>query len=161
MSVLFAVEIFTSHNRRLWEGNIFTLFVSSGGRGPTPAHWSLASGPRSFPGIRGQVATPWSLFQGVLFRRRGGGYPWLGEGGIAVRSPLARTRTGVLPLPPARTRTGVPPHQTGTTTDRIRHGWYTSCAFTQEDFLVSLGKYSRHPLGTNGTKIQNELMKNK
>ena len=70
----------------------FTLFVGAQGGGGTPAHLSLVSGTKSFPGVGG------TLVSGLRSLR--------GEG------ILVRTSTWGTPLQ-ARTRTGVSPPHTG------------------------------------------------
>ena len=95
-------------SRKMGEGNVFNLSTREGRRG-TLDHWSLVSGP--FPG--GGISRP-----GLM---------------IGVLPPPARKRTGIhhsVVLPPRP----VPPVRH--TMDRTLCERYTSCVFTQEDFLL-------------------------
>ena len=115
-------SLFTARVRSTTRGYIFSLFFSSLGRGGGNRYslavlsdrYPLVSGPSSFLGV-GENGTP----------------------GILPSSLHARGRTGVPLSPPPSCR--VPPSlQTEHTTDRMRHWWYDSCIFTQEDFLIQI-----------------------
>ena len=138
--------LFTARVRSTTGCYIFSLFVSLMGGGRWyPTHWSLVSGPRSFPGggegvSGGPVPSPPHPLQ----PGPGGGISTL-----PIPAPPARTRTGCPPTnPPGQDQDRVPPPhptlllpthpQSGNVTDRIQLGRYASCVFTGLSFFQIL-----------------------
>ena len=113
-----------------------SLFVHEGGG--TPGHWLMVPGPWFFPGIPpGPVQSP------------AVGYP-------------SQDRIGGTPPPPFQPGQGVPRcRQNGYLPpgqDRqkskclLRSGWYASCGFPQEDFLV-IKSFIMHTLEVSTAEI--------